>query len=448
MKTNIFKKITALTYLIMFLFSFFVPFHQSLASNQIIILTANPSTIAPGGTSTITATLTDATAGDLDDLRRLYGNSITNTFYSNESAYFFSPKTCNITADKLSCSVTFTAGTAAGNYFVSTTTNACSSQSYPFKGVTVSVGTGPISKPTETTYIPLAPLPNLSNSTCKDETGATVPCVDTAVPCALATYLNIMIKIIMGIAAVLAMIMVTMGGIQYMTTELISSKESAKDSISHAILGLLIALGAYILLNTINPQLLNICPKLPMATIVISPEQQQIVNNRTGLGNCTIVTSGNCSQANLNPIFNTTTNATDPLFNANSAQASAICQLESKGVINTPVGQSADKIVDKCSDNKPFSFGLFQINAAAHMSEIPACIGAFNIPSGNQGTCLQSDSKSGVCLQWSCTTNEPAYTNCQNYLINSANNIAFAAKLYEKQGWTPWSTYSSCNSKF
>jgi len=70
-------------------------------------------------------------------------------------------------------------------------------------------------------------------------------------------YLNIIIKLFIGICAVLAVIMIVVGGIEYMTTELISSKEAGKERIRNAILGLLLALGAWTLLYTINPNLLN-----------------------------------------------------------------------------------------------------------------------------------------------------------------------------------------------
>ncbi len=74
---------------------------------------------------------------------------------------------------------------------------------------------------------------------------------------ALGKYLNLMIKIIIGISAVLAVVMIVIGGMEYMTSELISSKEAGKERIEHALLGLLIALGSYALLNTINPALLD-----------------------------------------------------------------------------------------------------------------------------------------------------------------------------------------------
>lgn len=75
---------------------------------------------------------------------------------------------------------------------------------------------------------------------------------------AFGKYLNLMIAIFIGICAVLAVIMIVAGGIEYMTTELISSKEAGKERIKNAILGLLLALGAWTLLNQINPDLLDV----------------------------------------------------------------------------------------------------------------------------------------------------------------------------------------------
>ena len=76
-------------------------------------------------------------------------------------------------------------------------------------------------------------------------------------PTNLSSYLNPMITVFIGICAVLAVVMILFGGIEYMTSELISSKEAGKERIRNALLGLLLALGAWTILYTINPNLLN-----------------------------------------------------------------------------------------------------------------------------------------------------------------------------------------------
>lgn len=73
----------------------------------------------------------------------------------------------------------------------------------------------------------------------------------------IGAYLNVMIRIFIGICAVLAVIMIVIGGLEYMTSELVSNKEHGKERISGAIFGLILALGAWTILNQINPNLLN-----------------------------------------------------------------------------------------------------------------------------------------------------------------------------------------------
>ena len=80
---------------------------------------------------------------------------------------------------------------------------------------------------------------------------------------ALGNYLNVIIRLGIGLAAVLAVVLIVMGGIQYMTTELMSGKQEGIHKMTNAVLGLLVALGAYLILYTIDPALLKIEPTIP-----------------------------------------------------------------------------------------------------------------------------------------------------------------------------------------
>ena len=96
-------------------------------------------------------------------------------------------------------------------------------------------------KPTmDTVYTLLAPIGDLITA-----------------PTNIGDYFNILLEIAIGLCAVLAVIMIVIGGIQYMGDESIFGKTEAKGQITKAILGLLIALGAFALLNTIDPALLG-----------------------------------------------------------------------------------------------------------------------------------------------------------------------------------------------
>ncbi len=105
--------------------------------------------------------------------------------------------------------------------------------------------------PAPTEYKLLAPLPCPEGSTgC---TGKSFIIKDGA----LGNYINLIIELVIGISAVLAVVMIAMGGIEYMGSELISDKEEGRERIQNALIGLLIAMGAFALLNTINPDLLK-----------------------------------------------------------------------------------------------------------------------------------------------------------------------------------------------
>ena len=131
-----------------------------------------------------------------------------------------------------------------------------------------------------TNYELLTPLP------CPDETlggcerdasgKLVLKTIDVGGENALGQYLNIIIKLAIGIAAVLAVVLIVMGVIQYMSTELVSGKEEGKKRITNAVLGLLVALGAWLILYTINPNLLSttlVIPKTQISYFEVSGAQ-------------------------------------------------------------------------------------------------------------------------------------------------------------------------------
>lgn len=88
-------------------------------------------------------------------------------------------------------------------------------------------------------------------------------------------YVAGLIPFILSLAAVLAVVMIVIGGIQYAISEAIDQKADARDRITQAIFGLLLALLAYLILYTINPQLVNL-------QLNITPLQQTTTGGATG----------------------------------------------------------------------------------------------------------------------------------------------------------------------
>lgn len=73
----------------------------------------------------------------------------------------------------------------------------------------------------------------------------------------MTSYISGAFTLSMAIGAALAFVMITYGGIIYATTDALTNKQKGRKYIEDAIIGLIILLGAYALLNTINPELVN-----------------------------------------------------------------------------------------------------------------------------------------------------------------------------------------------
>jgi len=72
------------------------------------------------------------------------------------------------------------------------------------------------------------------------------------------TYINALYGLSISIAALLAVIKIVIAGVKYMLTDIVTSKGAAKEDIKGALLGLLIVIGAVLILTVINPNLANV----------------------------------------------------------------------------------------------------------------------------------------------------------------------------------------------
>ncbi|MEA2113734.1 MAG: hypothetical protein U9P63_03725 [Patescibacteria group bacterium] len=80
----------------------------------------------------------------------------------------------------------------------------------------------------------------------------------------LAQYISYFYTFGLGLVALLAVGGLAIGGFLYMLSDTISSKEEAKKYIWSALSGLVLLLSAYLILNTINPNLVKLkAPTLP-----------------------------------------------------------------------------------------------------------------------------------------------------------------------------------------
>lgn len=80
------------------------------------------------------------------------------------------------------------------------------------------------------------------------------------------SYINALYAISISVAALLAVIKIIIAGVKWMMTDIVTSKSEAKKDIQGALLGLLIVLGAVLIITVINPDILKVDLSMEKAT--------------------------------------------------------------------------------------------------------------------------------------------------------------------------------------
>lgn len=141
-----------------------------------------------------------------------------------------------------------------------------------------------------------------------DQYLAPLPGFSTTATSTLPGFLKGLFNVLIMLAGILAFIMLVIGGITYATADAIMGKADGKAMILNAILGLIIALGAWVILNTINPNLAsNLTITIPKANFVprLEPETgagpgvETITLNTTSGGTTTMTA---CDETKIVPI--------------------------------------------------------------------------------------------------------------------------------------------------
>lgn len=123
-------------------------------------------------------------------------------------------------------------------------------------------------------YTVLAPLPCIEGGGITCTTGGNGAVQKTV---NFKTYVQYTINLLIGLSAVVAVVMIVWGGIEYMFTASFSGKKMGLEKVTHAIYGLVLVLTSYIILRTIDPRLVEI-PNTIVPTIEIRDELRQDAN--------------------------------------------------------------------------------------------------------------------------------------------------------------------------
>ena len=109
-------------------------------------------------------------------------------------------------------------------------------------------------------FVPLAEIPGLTSGVTADTAG-------------LAKFFNNLYRFTIGMAAVLAVIMIIWGGLEISTQDSVSKKSDGKQRIYNAIFGLMLVLSPVLIFSIINPNILNLSLNLPKIDLTTAPIQ-------------------------------------------------------------------------------------------------------------------------------------------------------------------------------
>lgn len=111
-------------------------------------------------------------------------------------------------------------------------------------------------------YTVLAPLPGTTTGVCDPNAAQPDPNCKTT----LGKYLPGLFNLLIGLSAAFAVLMIVIGGLQYISTDAIQKKSEGKERIKNAVFGLVLVISAWLILNTINKNLLKIDLNIDTAT--------------------------------------------------------------------------------------------------------------------------------------------------------------------------------------
>ena len=249
-------------------------------------------------------------------------------------------------------------------------------------------------------YTTLAPIPNVGSS------------VSINGGSGLSSYLNNIYILGISLCTGLAVLMIVIGGIEYMGSGSWSGKDEGKERIKAALLGLLVALGSWVILNTLDTRFLNTNLNVQQVSVqgagagsIVTPQTAITTNPQNTNSNGFANNVGNFN--NINNTGNTTNN--------NQTQSPA------QQTTNNNAQQNLDKIAANLVDQ-----GML------------TTIGT--VPGGSQTTALSMDNKPSPTSQdiqsvitaannngYTAVYNTPSQSEYQNLLNNGipASNINY-----------------------
>lgn len=159
----------------------------------------------------------------------------------------------------------------------------------------------------------------------------------------IVNLLNVLFTALLGGAAILAVLFIVIGGFEIMSRDSPFYISEGKDRIKHAVIGLLIILGSYLILNTINPDLvrLDIFQTLQSQGGVQTQPLIPITTTQGGVGGAGGAGNGPLSYADVN--------GRHVCVGGGVCPSNAITEAQCRSVQNCAPSTSAFSIFISCS---------------------------------------------------------------------------------------------------
>ena len=286
--------------------------------------------------------------------------------------------------------------------------------------------------------------------------------------CNVVGLVNGVITWLIGILGTIAAIMIVYAGIKLVTSGgNVSAKSSALEIFNHVIIGFVIVMAGWLLIDTIMKAMLNDSsfgvwnqikcvkqPEVKRVNLIIGSVSNtcDLVPGDTLLFNCS-AQENTCTQGNGVPVVDRSSNPwtvtctysggdrppdlsaggaceaslIEPYFGSQTGNAQCIIQHESV------CGASNVSTSDVMSDGRAFSFGPMQINLTVH--ELRNCSGHGFLD------CKSAFSGRNYTAH---VIDENLYQECARAAQDTDCNIRNGRDIFNTSGWGAWSTARAC----
>lgn len=216
-------------------------------------------------------------------------------------------------------------------------------------------------------YCALSTIPGATEACTVSQDGKTVSCTETTNPIKAITNIY---GIAIAIAAVLAVGIIIWAGVEYATTEAITGKSGAKEKWEGALWGLGLLLASYLILRTINADLVNINLNLGeprRGTLSSSLEEeiaalQKLLNERKTSAETSLKQQDQTNQAKIDALQTAVSAETDQKAKADKSEL--LARAQAKLEIDRQIGEAYETLLRNGTNSSYTERNVLEANKA------------------------------------------------------------------------------------